>query len=414
MRVVHFNTYGPFGGAGKAAHGIHSGLLAAGCDSWMIVAKKAGDHHRVIEAGNHHWDESSTIASRKGGPISDFSADLSWLSRRYPYEVDLPVVPDVIHMHWIAGFLFAYDIHQLWLRYRTPVVWTMHDMSPLTGGCHYSGGCDGFTRRCGRCPILRSNYEGDTSRRSWISKSRWLRDVPITLVGASHWSLQVAERSSQFRDAPRVRIPSGIDDAVFRPRRREGARKLLRLPVDAQVIFIGAANHRDTRKGMRYIVEALGLLGALLGPGPPPIVLTVGAGAGKYPELLPFQCFNLGQIADDRLMALAYQAADAFVCASLEDAGPMMIPESLLCGTPVVAFDSSGLGADLVRKGVNGYLAKSPNAHDLARGIHEVLSQAAAGTITPQSCRDSVLSQCGARAQTDGYLMLYDRLMSAR
>ena len=208
-------------------------------------------------------------------------------------------------------------------------------------------------------------------------------------------------------------IPYGIDDSIFRPRRRDGARNILRLPASARIIFFGAVNHRDDRKGMKYIVEALRLLPTLLDPGTIPIVLTVGAGTENYAETLPFQCFELGQIADDRLMALAYQAADVFVCASVEDAGPMMIAEALLCGVPVVAFDSSGFGADLIKPNTNGYMAKTQDSEDLARGIREVLRQTAAGTLTPESCRNSVLCQCGIRAQTDSYLELYDKLLNA-
>ena len=47
--------------------------------------------------------------------------------------------------------------------------------------------------------------------------------------------------------------------------------------------------------------------------------------------------------------------------------------EALSCGTPVVAFDTSGL-RDIVKHKVNGYLAKAFDSRDLANGIQWVLN----------------------------------------
>jgi glycosyltransferase involved in cell wall biosynthesis len=76
----------------------------------------------------------------------------------------------------------------------------------------------------------------------------------------------------------------------------------------------------------------------------------------------------MGRIRDDARLALAYRASDLFVCPSVEDAGPMMIPESMLCGTPVAAFATGG-APDLIRTGETGYLARYKDSGDLAEGI---------------------------------------------
>jgi glycosyltransferase involved in cell wall biosynthesis len=47
-----------------------------------------------------------------------------------------------------------------------------------------------------------------------------------------------------------------------------------------------------------------------------------------------------------------------------------MIPESLLCGTPVVAFDV-GYAVDLVRDGETGYVVRSRDPRDVAAALHE-------------------------------------------
>ena len=49
---------------------------------------------------------------------------------------------------------------------------------------------------------------------------------------------------------------------------------------------------------------------------------------------IPFEHQFVGFLMGDAMLAAGYQAADVFVNASIEDAGPMMINESILCGTP--------------------------------------------------------------------------------
>ena len=51
LNVVHFNTYGPIGGAARAAYNIHRSVLEAGCESWLVVAERAGNDERMMECG---------------------------------------------------------------------------------------------------------------------------------------------------------------------------------------------------------------------------------------------------------------------------------------------------------------------------------------------------------------------------
>ena len=59
---------------------------------------------------------------------------------------------DVINLHWLAGMLSAAIAAVQALR--KPVVWTLHDQFPFTGGCHYSGTCKGYEGDCAGCPAL--------------------------------------------------------------------------------------------------------------------------------------------------------------------------------------------------------------------------------------------------------------------
>src|SRR5690606_41352063 len=57
---------------------------------------------------------------------------------------------DIIHLHWVNFGLLSIDSIGDLLKLGKPVVWTLHDMWPFTGGCHHSGDCRSEERRVGR------------------------------------------------------------------------------------------------------------------------------------------------------------------------------------------------------------------------------------------------------------------------
>ena len=95
--------------------------------------------------------------------------------------------------------------------------------------------------------------------------------------------------------------------------------------------------------------------------------------AGKTENLtLPENTISVGYLSDNQLIEM-YQMADVFVCPTLADAGPMMVNQALLCGTPVVAFPV-GVSVELVQTGTTGYQAQYGDSKDLAKGIDFILS----------------------------------------
>ena len=116
---------------------------------------------------------------------------------------------------------------------------------------------------------------------------------------------------------------------------------------------------------------------------------------------------SIGFLNDDRLLALAYQSADVFVCPSVEDAGPMMINEAIMCGTPVVAFDM-GVAPDLVHTGRTGYRAKLKDSEDLAKGIAGILDlNEDEYDEMSRNCRQLGLELCSPKVQVEGFERLF-------
>ena len=98
---------------------------------------------------------------------------------------------------------------------------------------------------------------------------------------------------------------------------------------------------------------------------------------------------NLGYVSSDRLKSIAFSAADLFVFPTRADNLPLILQESLACGTPIVSFKVGGV-PDLVRPGITGYLASPENANDFCNGIVQLLED--------QNLRNSMSKNCRAIA----------------
>jgi glycosyltransferase involved in cell wall biosynthesis len=146
------------------------------------------------------------------------------------------------------------------------------------------------------------------------------------------------------------------------------------------VICFGANETRSPVKGFGYLKTALERLSQLLLTDPScgtasseVLLLCAGGDFRHITRDLPFEVRYLGHVKDTVTMALMFQASDVFACPSVYDAGPVMIPESMMCGTPVVAFKAGG-AADLLSNMETGYMAEYMNADDFAHGLYSILT----------------------------------------
>jgi glycosyltransferase involved in cell wall biosynthesis len=374
LRILHFSTGDTAGGAAQAALRLHAALVDAGHDSRMIVRQKGSGRADVLEVPPYlnPWRARARrlLRRRYDAPPPAFNLDVTPDIRRDLFYSHDPDEVDVVVLHSITRLLTVREIRSIYEHYRAPFVWALADQAPLTGGCHYSYDCGGYTARCGRCPQLDSERDDDHSRTVLKRRLDLLSPLPIVFVAASSGVETWVRRSAAFGSHRIERIPAITDDHVFRPFDRSAARVRLEVPQDAFVVLVGAGNLVHPRKGVvQYAVPALRRLRELI-PERKVFVLAVGARGDELE--LPQPSRALGALSDPLAVALSYQAADAYVCTTIADAGPLMIPEALLCGTPVVAFDV-GYAVDLVREGETGYIVRSRDPNDLAAALYGLI-----------------------------------------
>lgn len=427
MRILHYSTDDVSGGAAKAAYRLHTALRAAGHQSQLIVQRKQSDDDDVLtlpplqlnpwHARALRWRQRIPALRQELPRVNymfNFNQKPQWDWEAFLAQDQQPA--DILCLHWITGLLDAAAMRRLYEHYRCPLVWVMADQEPMTGGCHYAFGCEGFTQSCGRCPQLASTEEQDYSRQTWEEKRRQLSGLPLCFVAPTSWGVKELKRSSLFGQHRVALLPYPIDTTTFRPLSPLVARDLLQLPADKKIIFFGATYLEDRRKGMTYLRDALGQLAHTLESDSQlkredVFLLVAGLQGRSLLPQLPFAGKYVGHLNNELTLALAYQAADVFVCPSLEDAGPMMIPEALLCGTPTVAFAMGG-APDLIKTGETGYLAALGDAVDLARGLHSLLTQPD-NTPMREAARAAAWQAHAPELVTERHLHLYQSLLAA-
>ncbi|MGB7485561.1 MAG: glycosyltransferase, partial [Phormidesmis sp.] len=198
----------------------------------------------------------------------------------------------------------------------------------------------------------------------------------------------------------------------YRPIEKSIARDLLKLPADKKLILFGALSPTtDARKGFDLLRMALQQLAAQLQHEQ---LEAVVFGTHKPQEDLDLRLPTrfLGRLTDDTMLALAYSAADVMVVPSIQEAFGKTAIEAMACGTPVVAFDTTGLKASVVHQ-YNGYSARCFDVADLAKGISWVLADCDRLQILSQNARQTVEDKFTFAHQAQQYSVLYQQLLNA-
>ncbi|MCX7879301.1 MAG: glycosyltransferase [Ignavibacteria bacterium] len=372
-KVVHLSFWDR-GGAGIAALRLHLALLRLGVDSKFLTLHKDTSLKSVYRVKRKEFAENWKWADFE----KNWHTTLKQLYPNRPKDLEIftPISSlsdltnnehienaDIINFHWVStlvDFNFDVDIFR-----NKKIVWTLHDENPYTGGCHYTSGCELFKSECKKCPQLASNLENDLSNQQFKIKKEFYKKLDLTIVTPSRWLARRVKESKLLSDKNVFVIPNGFPIGIYQTYDRSFFRRNLNLPNDAYIILFGA-EYQTKRKGFHLFEE-------LLNEFPKhsfgeDIVFAIFGNVNYIKNNNQNRIIYLGYINEPLLMAMVYSAVDMFLFMSTEDNLPNTVIESILCGTPVVAFDIGGVG-DIIENKKNGWLAKPFDLKNLIEGI---------------------------------------------
>lgn len=430
LKIVHL-SWADYGGAGIAAYRLHRGLVDIGVDSTMLVLQKSRNDPTVkVLPTNYRGTVTGALEQSNAGMVLIQRCARRWMSlaERYPErsphamlftdtlaETRLRYVrevreADIVNLHWVAGTVdygsMPRDLAE------KPLVWTLHDMNPFTGGCHYAGTCTRYCSSCGRCPNLTSTEIRDPSRHIHRRKKEAYRGLGIHVVTPSVWLGECTAASSLLGRFPRSVIPYGLPTDIFRPMDPTMLRSGHRLTPEHFLVLFGAGGTDDDRKGFRYLVEAVKKLDvARFGHR---LALGIFGQMGEDPfSDTPFPVLRFGIVAEQERLAAIYSAADVFIIPTTEDNLPNTVLESLACGTPVVGFQTGGV-PDMVEHGRSGYLVPQRDVDGLVKGIEWAFDLGDSRREVSDYCRSVALKRYHPAVQAHAYRDLYHELAARK
>ena len=421
MRITHINSSDSAGGAARAAYRLHTSLLAMGQESKLLVQQKGNDDNTVLL-----FDPPVDVPARlrrivkrrflrySRKPLTSRPAGSTFMSDdRSEHSADvLRQVPpsDVLNLHWVAGFIDYKDFFRR-LPPNLPIVWTLHDMNPFTGGCHFDGGCGKFDEQCGACPQIGSSKADDFSAQVWKRKKEAFTPFGgnagadrMQIVTPSCWLAAQVKKSSLFGHLPVTVIPLGLDTDRFQPRNRDFARQLFEIPLEAKVVLFLADWANEKRKGLDLLLEAIRGLGGI------PDLYVFAVGRNVSSKVLDVCSKTINYVRDDLALSLVYSTADLFVLPSLEDNLPLTALEALSCGVPTVAFSVGGM-PDVVRDGDTGTLVPAGDVQALRSAIASLLGDPQRRARMAEESRRVAVQEYELDVQARRYVELYESIL---
>jgi glycosyltransferase involved in cell wall biosynthesis len=400
---INFSDYAGGGGGAIAMYRLYLGLKYAGIDCKILSG------YKTLQISNSQAISRSRLEFKlqKITRLLGLN-DIHCFSSFNIVEENFYKEADILNFHIIHSSFFSYlAIPKLTVT--KPAVFTLHDMWSFTGHCAYSYDCDRWKIGCGRCPypdiypaIRRDSTSIEWKLKNWIySKSN------LTIITLSHWLTEQAKASMLSR-FPIHHIPNGIDTDAYQPLDRHLCKAVLGIPQNKKVLLFGADSLKDKRKGGDLLFNALQQLPQSLKAEV--LLLTFGNGSEAITAKLGIPTIGLGYISSDRLKSMAYSAADLFIFPTRADNLPLVLQESMACGTPMVSFDIGGV-PDLVRPMVTGYLAKPEDAKDFCNGIVELLENEQLQQTMSVNCRTIALTEYSLELQAERYIKLYKEIL---
>jgi glycosyltransferase involved in cell wall biosynthesis len=398
------------GGAGIAALRIHESLVRHQIDSRVYYGEGYSSDPRL----NPFYPQTSFL-NRNMAALAT-----SWRNRQDAPEgrvvspkwtrktplYDLGAATEVIHLHSILKWLHLPSFFAS-LPSEIPVVWTLHDLIPITGGCTYTGDCLGFTKSCGNCPQLKWPYSYDASRRFFRIKEKWYKKLNLHFIGNSEWTTDQARKSALGKLARSIRtIPLGLDTNQFIPVDKTTARKALGIADEKFILGFACSDFSEKRKGADLLRRALERL-------PSENILLLILGTGVWPRGQdPVETISLGGIGNPRLQSLFYSALDVFAMPTQVETFGMVAMEAMACETPVVCYEAGGL-TDVVTNGVTGLMDQEiGSVSKLVEMLTWMIAHPADREKMGRAAREDVINKFSFGQMAQKYSKLYTELIN--
>ena len=397
--ILTINTVAGHGGAARAAYdmlcvplrriGLKTHIL---CKQSMIKNDK---NITIIEKQSYFENFYSKILNKFG--YLDLWHNSTKISKFNCYKE-----ANLIHLHNLHGDYFN-PLFLPKLTNEKPTIWTLHDEQSFTGHCAYSFSCKKWENGCGNCPDLSyyPSIKKDRTNFLWNLKKKIYENSRLTLVTPSRWLFKKLQNS--ILSTKKVyQIYNGIDEEIWRPYKKNQARKDLDLPQNKTILlFLSDGSIYNLQKGGKYILNVIDYYKNRKDI----LILIVGAKLVKeYQNVI-----SIDYIYSKAELVKYYSSADLFIFPTLSDNLPFVVMESMACGTPVISFKIGGIPEEIDHL-KTGYLAKYKDLKNFIFGIELFVKNKKLRHDTTRQAHKQFLEKFTLKKCLSNYLDLYKEI----
>ena len=319
---------------------------------------------------------------------------------------------DFIQVFVTERMLTTLSFLTIYGKYQVPLLITCLDMLHFTGGCYFFGDCNRFTKECGKCLILDSDYEKDQTHINYILKKRVYSKIQYGII-CNQYQKKFALECGLFNPDNIFTNTIIIDEDKFLPTGNITSRKHLAIPSNKKFVILSRYEKGLSRsKGYDHLVNIINIFSTKVSKEEldSSILVLIGTKDEYFTSQFKMDTICLGRL-DLNSLIRSYSAASVFISTSIDDVGPSMVNQSMMCGTPVVTF-SIGTALEVTREGENGYMAENFNDDDFVEKILKILRLSECEfTKMRIATRESAMSMNSKRTNADRIIQIYQEVI---
>jgi glycosyltransferase involved in cell wall biosynthesis len=265
---------------------------------------------------------------------------------------------DIVNFHWInCETISISEIRKI----NKPIVWTFHDMWPISGIYHYDLDKKYFN----------SNTKSFVKRKyfnfldNFIKKKKLaiFKEKKINIISPSKWRLNKAKKSNLIYNNAQV-IPNPINTNLYnRSKNIKKIKEYYEIPSESNILLYSSLLLSDKRKGFEIINKIVDYkeyqkyIFIFLG-------ISKKINKNEFNRNVKF----INETNNEKKIIDLYSISDVLLFPSIIDNMPNTILEGMSCGLPCVAFNCYGM-KEIINHKKNGYLAKPYSVKDFKKGI---------------------------------------------
>lgn len=400
MKILQVNAVNSIGSTGRTMKEMQEYINQNSHTSLSVFSEGPSSIHDY-KFNNNVDKKLHSLLSRMLGTQGYFSKRETRQLIRYIEEHNIDVVR-LANLH--SNFINIPSLLKYLGKQDIPTIITLDDCFFFTGKCtHYTvDRCYKWKTGCYKC--VRKNKDNpswflDKTNKMWTDKKELYSKIPrLGVVGVSNWITNEAKQSILSTANYITTIYNWIDTDIFKPIDSKIKNKM---NIDDKFIILGVATEWSDSKGLDKFIKLASKIEA------DEVIVLVGKISSSI--CLPKNIIHINKTTNINELVEYYCMADVFLQLSKEETFGKVVAESLACGTPVIAINSTA-NPELIGEKC-GYVIED-SINDLKDKIIKIKNFGK--HFYSKACRKFAINNFNKEDRVNDYIELCQKLIGLR